>query len=104
LIPHERSLVQKLADEPFALIGINSDTDREKLVASLATEQVTWRQICDGSTEGPIATAWNVSGWPTTYVIDARGLIRFKNLRGAEAEAAVMKLLAEAKHETPEPR
>ena len=28
MIPHERSLVQKLADKPFALIGVNSD-DRE---------------------------------------------------------------------------
>ena len=31
MYPHERSLVKRLADQPFALVGINSDKDREKL-------------------------------------------------------------------------
>ena len=34
----------------------------------------------DGSTSGPIATAWNVRGWPTVYVIDEKGVIREKTL------------------------
>jgi hypothetical protein len=32
----------------------------------------------DGSTDGPIATGWNVSGSPTLYVLDARGVIKLK--------------------------
>ena len=31
MYPHERSLVKKLKDQPFALIGVNSDRDLEKL-------------------------------------------------------------------------
>jgi len=31
MYPHERSLVKKLEGKPFALIGINSDTDRDKI-------------------------------------------------------------------------
>ncbi len=34
----------------------------------------------DGSTSGPIATAWNVRGWPTVYVIDEKGVIQGKFL------------------------
>ena len=31
MYPHERSLVKQLADKPFALIGVNSDSDLEKI-------------------------------------------------------------------------
>ncbi|MCB9887763.1 MAG: TlpA family protein disulfide reductase [Planctomycetes bacterium] len=101
MIPHERSLVKKLEGKPFALIGVNSDSDREELQARLVKEQITWRQFYDGSTTGPIAKAWNVRGWPTTYVIDPQGIIRFKNVRDAEAEKAIESLLAEPPPEQP---
>ena len=48
-------------------------------------------------TSGPISTRWNVSGWPTIYVIDAEGRIRFKNVRGEKMDAAVDELLKEMK-------
>ncbi len=102
MIPHERSLVETLKDEPFALIGVNSDSDLDQLKQTLAKEHITWRHFFDGGgTSGPIATAWNVSGWPTTYVIDADGVIRFKNLRDQDAEDAIVKLLAEMKAKAP---
>ena len=37
MYPHERSLVKRLEGQPFALIGVNSDRDREALKAVLAT-------------------------------------------------------------------
>lgn len=97
MYPHERSLVQRLADQPFALLGINSDSDRQKLKEVMAKENITWRSWWDGgTTHGPIATEWNVTGWPTLYVLDKKGVIRFKNLRDQALSDAVDKLLAEA--------
>ena len=94
MIPHERSLVQKLAGQPFVLIGVNSDKERAATQEHMAAEQMTWRSFFDGGgTSGPIATAWNVSSWPTTYVIDADGIIRHKNLRDEEAARAIEALL-----------
>jgi len=81
MYPHERSLVKRLAGKPFALVGVNSDTDRDKLKETLKEEQITWRSFWNGgSTSGPISTQWNVQGWPTLYVIDAEGVIRHKYL------------------------
>jgi hypothetical protein len=37
-----------------------------------------------------------VSGWPTIYLIDAEGRIRFKNTRGDDLDAALEVLMAEA--------
>jgi hypothetical protein len=80
--------------KPFVILGINSDADREALKKVLAEEHLTWRSWWDGgSTEGPIASKWNVRGWPTTYVLDGKGVIRYKNVRDAELEKAVDALL-----------
>lgn len=93
---HERSLVRKLAQEPFALVGVNSDEDLEELRSVVMEKDLTWPSFFDGgSTSGPIATAWGIEGWPTIYIIDADGVIRAEGLRGEELEAKVRELLAE---------
>ena len=97
MYPHERSLVKRLQDKPFALIGVNSDADLDKLRPRLKEEQITWRSFWNGpeGTRGPISAAWNVRSWPTIYVLDAEGKIRFKGVRGEAMDHAVDSLLAE---------
>ncbi len=101
MYPHERSLVERLAGEPFAIVGVNSDKDREELKKTISAEKITWRSFWNGgSTAGPISTRWNVSSWPTIYVLDGEGRIRFKNVRGEQLDAAIDQLLAELKTKT----
>ncbi|HEV3005876.1 MAG TPA: thioredoxin-like domain-containing protein [Pirellulales bacterium] len=101
MYPHERSLVKRLAGKPFALLGINSDQSKEQLKEVVKKEEMTWRSWFDGgSTNGPIATHWNVSGWPTIYVLDHEGVIRYKEVRGEEMDKAVDALLAKLAPET----
>ena len=99
MYPHERSLVKRLADEPFALIGVNSDADKVMLKEAMEEENITWRSFWNGpqGTGGPISKAWNVSGWPTIYVFDQQGVIRYKGVRGEDMDEAVDTLLAEMK-------
>jgi hypothetical protein len=79
MYPHERSLVQAMENKPFVLLGINSDPSKDFLKKVIADEKMTWRSWWDGgSTSGPIATKWNVHGWPTLYVVDHKGVIRHK--------------------------
>ena len=78
MYPHERSLVKKLEGRPFVIIGVNSDDDREEIKKTVAKEGLTWRSFWDGgNTRGPLATAYNVQAWPTIFVLDAKGVIRF---------------------------
>lgn len=95
MLPHEKALVERLKDKPFALIGINSDGDAATVRKLLAEQGITWRNAIDVSTEGPWARAWNVSGWPTIYVLDHKGVIRHRDLRDEELETAVNALLKE---------
>jgi hypothetical protein len=80
MIPYERSLVQKMQNQPFALLGVNSDEDREQLKEVVKKEQITWRSFWAGGTSGPIPTRWQVTGWPTIIIIDKKGIIRHKHV------------------------
>ena len=99
MYPHERSLVKKLEGKPFALLGVNSDP-KDRLKRVIKKENMTWRSWWDGgNTSGPIATQWNVSGWPTIYVLDHKGVIRYKEVREKAMDDAVDALLAELDRE-----
>jgi len=96
MYPHERSLVKRMQGKPFALIGVNSDADKVALKKAMTEERITWRSFWNGgSTQGPISTKWNVRSWPTIYVLDDKGVIRYKNVREQKMDDAVDKLLKE---------
>jgi hypothetical protein len=97
MYPHERSLVKRLLGKPFVLLGINSDTDKDELKKVMEKESITWRSWWNGpkGTSGPLSKKWNVHGWPTIYVLDAEGVIRFKNVREKAMDEAVDQLLEE---------
>jgi hypothetical protein len=99
MYPHERSLVNRMKDRPFALLGINSDRDREKIRKTCQEKDLTWRSWWDQSTSGQIARSWNVSGWPTVYIIDHKGVIRAKSVGFQDFDALIEKLVAAAEAE-----
>src|SRR5208282_244415 len=97
MYPHERSLVKKLEGKPFAILGINSDHARDELKKVLEKENITWRSWFDGGeTSGPIATHWNIEGWPTLYLVDHKGVIRDKSVGSKEMDKLIEKLVQEA--------
>ena len=61
MYPHERSLVERLSDKPFILLGVNSDRTRDEFRNAYAREQMSWPSFFDaGGTSGPISTRWGV--------------------------------------------
>jgi thiol-disulfide isomerase/thioredoxin len=80
LVPVERALTERMKGKPFTMIGVNGDGNLPDAKRAVAREKMTWPSFWNGKdgASGPISSAWNVSGWPTVYVIDADGIIRFK--------------------------
>ena len=95
MYPHERSLVKNFADKPFTIIGVNSDKSIDIPQQLAADGTVTWRSFQNQGPATPISTSWGVRGWPTTYLIDAQGVIRYSGLRGEKIDQAVQLLLEE---------
>ena len=81
----------KLQDKPFALIGIHIGGLNVKQSKEVMTkEKLAWRSFVDlgNAGAGPIATKWTLSSTPTFYVIDHKGVIRYK-WAGAPGEKAI---------------
>jgi hypothetical protein len=57
-------------------VHLNNDGDDAKTVkAVMARENLNWRSFVD---QGAIADKWKPAGTPTFYVIDHRGVIRYR--------------------------
>lgn len=101
LVPSVRELLEKLDGEPVVYVGINGDTDRTMGLRTSQRVNMNWRNLWDGPNgpKGPFAEAWSVQGWPSLFILDATGRIRYK-LVGKQAaddslEQAVLTLLSE---------
>jgi thiol-disulfide isomerase/thioredoxin len=97
MYPQERALVDRHKGKPFALVSVNTDRDVATLKKSIASGEVTWRCWSDGAPGGPITGCWGISGYPTIYVLDHRGVIRHKSGGPQGLDEIVDKLLEEAK-------
>ena len=107
--PYERFLLDRYARWPFALIGVETGSSRESARQSQAKSPLSHRAWWDepGADEksGPIASAWNVIGWPATYLIDGDGVIQFVDLREEDLLIAVRQLVeAQADRDVKAPR
>ena len=102
--PYHRFVLENYGNRPIVLLGINSDAELETARQAKIDELLPYRTWWDGhsqpdadvvAAEGPIATAWNVTAWPTIYILDEDGVIRFVGKRGGEFIAALDELHTE---------
>jgi hypothetical protein len=79
----------------------------EKLKTVMDKEKLSWRSFADPRDEKeegfarPICDHWNLEGTPTMYLLDHKGVIRYKWLGPSEKaiDAAIAKLLKEAEQD-----
>ena len=102
--PYHRFVLENYGDRPIVLLGVNSDAKLETARQAKIDERLPYRTWWDGhgqpdaevaATQGPIATAWNVTGWPAIYILDEEGVIRYVGKRGGEFIAALDELHTE---------
>jgi len=101
MYPHLRSLVARLKDKPFVLLGVNSD-GLELARRVQEEEGITWRSFWAGplGTKGPIPTQWCIRGWPTSFLIDHTGVIRYRDIGGSQLDQALDELIDLAEADT----
>jgi thiol-disulfide isomerase/thioredoxin len=102
-VPHERELVERLKGKPFALLGVDCNEPRSAGFKMAQAQGMTWPSWHDGAEgQGPIATKYHVSSFPTVFVLDAKGIIRAKRvLPGPGLDKLVDSLLDEPEQPAP---
>ena len=86
--------LKEMEGKPVALIGVSWDNNLNRAREGFAKYNITWPNIWDKN-HGPIATEWNIQKWPDVWVIDRKGIIRFRDVDGEGLVKVVETLLAE---------
>jgi thiol-disulfide isomerase/thioredoxin len=94
MIPHEREMVKHFEGKPFMLLSVSADDKKETLTKFLEKEEMPWTHWWAGR-ENAFLKTYQVKFFPTIYVLDSKGVIRAKGLRGDALEKFVEKLLEE---------
>jgi peroxiredoxin len=90
-IPAMRKLVEKYTGKPVHILGLATDRDHETVKKFVLRTAMPWTHWWSP----PVADRWNVSTLPANFVLDARGVIRFKNVSIRELDAVIDRLLQE---------
>jgi thiol-disulfide isomerase/thioredoxin len=92
MVPKERELVEKFKDQPFSLLGVCSEENREEALAAAKEHGIHWPCWFEDHT-GRIRKSYNVNGWPTFYLLDKNGRIISNDLPRDNMDVAIEKLL-----------
>jgi thiol-disulfide isomerase/thioredoxin len=95
-VPLERDMVERLKGQPFALLGVDCEPDKDTARQVMERERMTWPNWFDGATgTGPIAGRYHIRRYPSFFILDHKGIIRGRDSGGLDQ--AVDKLLEEMK-------
>lgn len=98
-MPHLQQLWQQHRDEGFQVIGINVDEDAEAARQFAADYGLEFPLVRDP--DRAVSQLYRVAGYPSHYVVDRRGKVRFSALGFTEDDSLavtqeVLTLLAES--------
>lgn len=92
--PEVVAMYKQFHEQGFEIIGVSLDRNKEDWLKAIEDDKLTWHHISDikfWDCEG--AKLYGVPAIPHTVLIDREGVIRHKNLHGAEMEEAIASLL-----------
>jgi thiol-disulfide isomerase/thioredoxin len=95
-MPNVKQVYAKYHPKGFEIVGISLDKSRDRLDQYIQQNQIPWPQYFDGKWwNNDVAVRYGIKSIPATFLVDKKGKIRYKSLRGPQLEKAVAELLEE---------
>ena len=98
-LPMMKAVAESYGDKGVVFVGVMHEQKATDATQAVEQEKLPWRNwldLRDESGESPIVKAWGVVGFPSVYVLDQVGTIRFTRVQEQdELERAIDVLLAE---------
>ena len=99
-IPSMERLHQKFKDKDFAVLALNQMEDGDQVFTFTGDLGVDLSFPIVYDTDSSVSRAYGVMGLPTTYLIDKKGIVRFRAIGGREfdhpeVEKLILQLMQE---------
>lgn len=77
----------------FEIFGVSLDREREAWLAAIKADGLTWPQVSDlGGWESAIVPMYGIMSIPSNFLLDEKGIIVAKNLRGEDLDKRLAEL------------
>ena len=94
--PNMVALYNEFHEKGLNIIGVSLDGEaqREKWHEAIVTDKLAWTQVSNLKFwQDPIARQYNIQAIPATFILDEKGVIVAKNLKGEELRNKVAEML-----------
>lgn len=80
------AIYQKYNDKGFEILSVSRDKDKNNWLKAMHTDQMIWKCVWDENSK-VTTNMYLVTMFPTNYLINSKGIIIAKNIRGEALEA-----------------
>lgn len=92
--PNVVSAFNKFREKNFTVLGVSLDRERNAWLKAIKDDQLAWTQVSDLKFwQNEAALKYRVQGIPQNFLVDPKGIIVGRNLRGTDLEAKLCELL-----------
>jgi thiol-disulfide isomerase/thioredoxin len=88
-LPHMKEIAKTFQGQPLVILSVSQDDDAQKWKDFIAKNEMTWLQYRDGGFTGPMARLFDVEAIPTTFTIDADGVLQAEHVGDASIEGRI---------------
>ncbi len=92
-LPNLKAMYERLDKTKIEIVGIAGSSSANALEEMIEQYAITWPQILSDETNH-ITEGYKVNSFPTTFLVDPKGVIIAKNLKGKDLENKIDELLA----------
>lgn len=94
--PNVVKLYNQYKEKGFEIYGVSLDQKKGAWENAITMDNISWPQVSDlGGWQSNAAKVYNVSSIPATYLLDPKGVIIAKNLRGGELANKLSEIFAD---------
>jgi thiol-disulfide isomerase/thioredoxin len=91
-------IFDRYRNKNFKVLGVSVDTKRGLWLKAIKDDQLPWLQVSDLLRNNEAAGLYQITGVPTSYLLDPDGVIIARNLRGKALETKLEQVLNAVNH------
>ncbi|HEY5296622.1 MAG TPA: TlpA disulfide reductase family protein [Verrucomicrobiae bacterium] len=79
-LPRMKAAFEKYQQKGFEVVGISSDTDKNRLERFLKDKGIIWPQYFEGQERNKFVLEFGINSFPHMLLVDKKGCLRFDNV------------------------